>query len=89
MLALGLGLATLAVWGGVTVFDGGADVQDTHAGTSEGDGSDGELAAETTKDCVPEDEADAWRQEHSSILLADRLLAVEESGDWVCFTYTE
>lgn len=87
MVVLGLGLATLGIWGAVTLVQGGPGAADTTAGTADDGGS--QAGADTTKDCVRAEDADAWRAEHASIVSSDRLLDVEASGDWVCFTYTE
>lgn len=85
ILLAGLGVATLGVWGLVTVAEDDP-VTDPHAAETD-DGSDGEAAADTQKDCVHEDDADDWRDEHADLLLSGNLLKEEQNGDYVCFTY--
>lgn len=86
VLLVGLGVATLGVWGMVTLAEDDPTA-DTHAASSDDAGSQ-ELAGEQTRDCVPEEDADDWRQEHAEVLLSGRLIDEETSGDYVCFTYT-
>lgn len=85
-LIVGLGIMGLAVAGAVTwAQDGGApDATAAHADND----SEPQLGDET-KDCVLQENADEWREEHSAVLMSNRLLDVEEMGDRVCFTYVK
>lgn len=75
---LGLGLASLAVWGAVAFF--GEDSAPTQP--------QAETADENTEtECVPEDEASDWRQENQDLILADKIESVHSEGDEVCYTY--
>lgn len=84
-LFLGLGVATLGVWGMVTLA-GSEDVSQPQA--AEGDGGQ-TLAGDQSRDCVPAEQADEWRQDNADVLLSNRLIDEEETGDYVCFTYVE
>lgn len=85
---VGLGLLTVAAIGLVTLADdaGGPDARSAYAGGQ--DHSDKE-AGDEVQDCVPADESDAWRQAHDDVLMENRLLDVDESGGFVCYTYVK
>jgi hypothetical protein len=85
-LLLGLGVATLGVWGMVTLAE--EDTADDAYAASSGETSDEQLASDQVRDCVPEERADAWRQDNADVILSDRLISTETSGDYVCFIYT-
>lgn len=87
MILGGLGLATAAVWGSV-VLAGDGDVPSPHAAEAEDEHPDAELGDEV-QDCVPEHEAYEWKQDHDDVLMSNRLLDVEETGGWVCYTYVK
>lgn len=86
ILLVGLGLATLGVWGLVTIAEEDPVADTQAAGTD--DSSDDELAGDQHRDCVHEDDADEWRNDNQDLLLSGNLLDEEQSGDYVCFTYT-
>lgn len=85
---LGLGVATLAVWGVVSLAEDDPASQQPQASTADGEDASGEEDQTPTEtECVDASKADAWSQEHKWILLSNRLLDVDERGDQVCFTY--
>lgn len=82
---VGLGLATVAVWGSVAFFSDDPSLNDpaaTSADTGSQDGGD-----QLVTECVTEDEADDWRQEHQDLILANQIESVNQEGDEVCYTY--
>lgn len=84
---LALGVVGIGVAGVVTMAEDDSPAE-TQASEADG-GSGGELATNQTRDCVQEEDADEWRQDNADVLLSNRLISEEASGDWVCFIYTE
>jgi hypothetical protein len=85
---VGLGVLTVAVAGAVTWAGGGGTDAGSQAAYAEDDHDDKDPGDEV-QDCVPSDEADAWRQANDDVLMENRLLDVESSDGWTCFTYVK
>jgi hypothetical protein len=83
VLLVGLGVAGFAAWGLVGLDEDEAQP----AGPTAASNQDADLAGDRLQDCVPQEEADEWRDEHAEIFLENRMIDTEETGDWVCFTY--
>lgn len=90
MIVVGLGLMTVAVAGAVTwAGDDGGGSGDVEASYADGQDHSDKEAGDEVQDCVPTEHADAWRKAHDDVLMENRLLDTEESGDWICFTYVK